>query len=64
MTNQRVVITTLAALPEASVDMQTTLFVGNSTTMVYCDFMITPRGYSDKYEISGPRPRTEVDREG
>ena len=63
-TNQRVVITTLAALPEASVDMQTTLFVGNSTTMVYGDFMITPRGYSDKYEISGPRPRSEVDRDG
>ncbi len=55
--NQRVLITTLAELPEANVDMQTTLFVGNSTTMVYRDFMITPRGYSDKYALAGHRLR-------
>ncbi len=57
--NQRVSITTLADLPEAEVDMQTTLFVGNSATMIYRGFMITPRGYSDKYAISGDRPRTD-----
>jgi precorrin-3B C17-methyltransferase len=49
--NQRVLITTLADLPQAEVDMQTTLFIGNSTTMVYREFMITPRGYSEKYDI-------------
>jgi precorrin-3B C17-methyltransferase len=55
--NQRVRITTLADLPEAEVDMQTTLFVGNSTTMVYGDFMVTPRGYTDKYDLAGaPSP--------
>jgi precorrin-3B C17-methyltransferase len=51
--NQRVQITTLEELPEAEVDMQTTLFVGNSTTMTYQDFMITPRGYTDKYDLAG-----------
>ncbi len=62
--NERVAITTLAELPNARVDMQTILFVGNSSTMVYRDFMITPRGYSDKYAIDGERPRTAVDRRG
>ncbi len=50
--NQRVAITTLSDLAEADVDMQTTLFIGNSTTMVYRNFMITPRGYTDKYNLS------------
>ena len=62
--NERVAITTLAELPNAPVDMQTILFVGNSSTMVYRDFMITPRGYSDKYAIDGERPRTAGDRRG
>ena len=51
--NQRVAITTLADLPDADVDMQTTLFIGSRSTMTYRDFMITPRGYTDKYAISG-----------
>ncbi len=63
-TNQRVAITTLAELPNASVDMQTILFVGSTTTMVYRDFMITPRGYSDKYAMCGERPRPETGRGG
>jgi precorrin-3B C17-methyltransferase len=58
--NQRVLITTLADLPDAAVDMQTTLFVGNSATMVYRDFMITPRGYSDKYALSDQRTSTRA----
>ena len=62
--NQRVAIATLADLPDMHVDMQTTLFVGNSDTMVYRDFMITPRGYSDKYAVSGKALRTDADRNG
>ncbi len=50
--NQRVLITTLGDLPAGEVDMQTTLFIGNSATVVYRDFMITPRGYTDKYDVS------------
>ncbi|MEE4111297.1 MAG: precorrin-3B C(17)-methyltransferase, partial [Desulfobacteraceae bacterium] len=49
--NQRVTITTLADLHRADVDMQTTVFVGNSTTFNYNGFMVTPRGYADKYDI-------------
>jgi precorrin-3B C17-methyltransferase len=49
--NQDVHIVPLAALNEAHVDMQTTLFVGSRASNRYLDFMFTPRGYSDKYEI-------------
>ena len=49
--NQDVRIVPLAALNEAHVDMQTTLFVGSRASNRYLDFMFTPRGYSDKYEI-------------
>lgn len=50
--NQRVLVTTLGDLPTAAVDMQTTLFIGNSATVVYRDFMITPRGYTEKYDLT------------
>lgn len=56
--NQSVQITTLEHLPEATVDMQTVVIVGNGTTFTYGDFMITPRGYASKYrfDISEPTP--------
>lgn len=50
--NQHVTITTLADLHQADVDMQTTVFVGNSTTFTYAGFMVTPRGYTGKYAIA------------
>lgn len=49
--NQRVVITTLGDLHLAEVDMQTTVFVGNSSTFEYLGHMITPRGYAAKYDL-------------
>ena len=49
--NQRVTLTTLDRLHEAEVDMQTTVFIGNSNTFAYDGFMVTPRGYSKKYDI-------------
>jgi len=48
---QRVEIVNLEYLHTADVDMQTTVFIGNSTSLKYLDFMITPRGYSEKYDI-------------
>jgi precorrin-3B C17-methyltransferase len=48
---QNVTITTLADLDKADVDMLTTVFIGNSSSVRYLDFMVTPRGYSDKYDI-------------
>lgn len=53
-TGERISITTLADLHLAEVDMQTTVFIGNSTSIRYGDFMITPRGYSAKYRIDEP----------
>jgi precorrin-3B C17-methyltransferase len=49
--NQRVTLTTLGDLHRADVDMQTTVFVGNSNTFNYEGFMVTPRGYAEKYAI-------------
>jgi precorrin-3B methylase len=41
----------LADLPRAAVDMQTIVFVGNSTTSAHDGFMVTPRGYARKYDM-------------
>lgn len=49
--NQRVQLTTLGKLHMAEVDMQTTVFIGNSSTFFYGNFMITPRGYAEKYDL-------------
>ena len=49
--NQRIAITTLGQLHTAEVDMQTTVFIGNSTTTRYGDFLYTLRGYGKKYKI-------------
>lgn len=46
---QTIQIVSLKHLDKASVDMQTTVFIGNSTTFTYKDMMITPRGYESKY---------------
>ena len=51
---QSVRITTLKELPSVPVDMQTTVFIGNSTTFTYLDSLVTPRGYAEKYEIERP----------
>ena len=49
--HQRVQMTTLEKLPQAEVDMQTTVFIGNSNTRFWGEWMLTPRGYEDKYDI-------------
>ena len=48
---QRIEIVTLDNMHTAEVDMQTTVFIGSSTSSKYLDFMFTPRGYAKKYEI-------------
>lgn len=50
--HQQVSIVPLAALHEAEVGMQSTVFVGSSSTFEYHDFMVTPRGYAQKYSDS------------
>ena len=49
---QSVCITSLGELPRAEVDMQTIVFVGNAATEVYDGFMVTPRGYAKKYDMT------------
>ncbi len=49
--NERIQLATLGELHRAEVDMQTTVFIGNSSTFFYGNFMITPRGYAEKYNL-------------
>lgn len=46
---QRRWVTTLKDLVSHEVDMQTVLLVGNSRTYVWNGWMVTPRGYLEKY---------------
>lgn len=41
----RTMVTTLARLSECEVDMETTILVGNSSTRLVGDWLVTPRGY-------------------
>lgn len=43
---EKAVISTLGAFTECEIDMFTTVIIGNQTTYVHKDRMITPRGYS------------------
>ncbi len=44
-------LTTLAGIPFEEVDMQSILLVGNSNTYVWKGWMVTPRGYLQKYPV-------------
>jgi precorrin-3B C17-methyltransferase len=59
---QETVVTTLQDLPNHPVDMQTIVIIGNSQTFAYGSYMITPRGYRDKYggQVSGVRRKAEI----
>jgi precorrin-3B C17-methyltransferase len=43
------VVTTLALAPQAEVDMRTVVVVGSSQTYAWNGWMVTPRGYLEKY---------------
>ena len=51
--NESVTITDLENMPDNEIDMQSMVIIGNSQTFVWQDWMVTPRGYSGKYKISG-----------
>ncbi|MCE5334483.1 MAG: precorrin-3B C(17)-methyltransferase [Desulfobacteraceae bacterium] len=46
-------VTTLGELRAEDVDMQSVVLVGNSRTYVWDGWMVTPRGYLDKYSVEG-----------
>ncbi len=52
-------LTTLEEIPMEEVDMQSVLLVGNSRTYVWNGWMVTPRGYLDKYDPDGARKSPE-----
>ena len=43
--DEQITLTTLGQLLDAPVDMLTTVLIGNQSTRLYSDWMITPRGY-------------------
>ncbi len=45
---ETVIVTDLGHMPFERIDMQTTVVMGNSRTVVWNGFMITPRGYDQK----------------
>jgi len=49
--DQEVSISTLEEMHHVYADMQTIVFIGSSASRKYMDFMITPRGYAEKYKM-------------
>lgn len=45
-----VTLTTLQHMTKCHIDMQTIIFVGNSSSFTFWNLLITPRGYKQKYE--------------
>lgn len=58
--HQRIGITSLARLHTVEADMQTIIFIGNSTTTQYGDFLFTLRGYGDKYRFLTTHPKRNL----
>ncbi len=48
---QTVVISDLGNMLDNEINMQSTVIIGNSTTFNWNGFMITPRGYKEKYNL-------------
>jgi precorrin-3B C17-methyltransferase len=49
---QDIIITNLREMLSQPVDMQTIVIVGNSQSHTYGSYMITPRGYLNKYRVT------------
>jgi len=50
--DEKVIVTTVEQFDPQEVDMQTLVIIGNSTTYIHNQKMITPRGYRDKYQLA------------
>jgi precorrin-3B C17-methyltransferase len=46
--DEAIIISNLESMPFDKIDMQTTVIIGNSQTVVWNGRMITPRGYENK----------------
>ncbi|HBB32235.1 MAG TPA: precorrin-3B C(17)-methyltransferase [Cyanobacteria bacterium UBA8803] len=47
--DEQITITTLDKLLDIPIDMLTTILIGNQSTSIYTDWIITPRGYLDNW---------------
>ncbi|WP_374494503.1 precorrin-3B C(17)-methyltransferase [Zoogloea sp.] len=54
---QRIEFTTLEKMTEADIGMLSTVLIGNSNTFIRHGLMVTPRGYSNKYEVDSGATR-------
>lgn len=50
--NEKLIVTTLDRMLDAEIGMQSSVIIGNSKTYAWRDFMVTPRGYADKYSLN------------
>lgn len=53
--NEAVVVTTLDSMLGEEINMQSCVLIGNGSTFTWRGKMITPRGYKDKYTLSGEK---------
>ncbi|WP_428509325.1 precorrin-3B C(17)-methyltransferase [Roseateles sp.] len=49
---ERIEFTTLDRMSECEIGMLSTVLIGNSNTVIQHGLMVTPRGYSNKYDLS------------
>ncbi len=49
--SEKTILCSLGTVPYNEVDMETLVVVGNSKTFRFGEFMVTPRGYEEKYEL-------------
>ncbi len=49
--DEAIVLTTLADMLAGQITMQSTVLIGNSQTYIWNGKMVTPRGYTNKYEL-------------
>ena len=54
--NERVVVTDLENMTKQDIDMQTTIIIGNSHTLRWEGWMVTPRGYEKKRQYDNAEP--------
>jgi precorrin-3B methylase len=52
-------LTTLGEMSDTEVDMQSMVIIGNSQTYIWHGWMVTPRGYLDKYTLEGELAGTD-----
>lgn len=57
---QNIVITNLADMLNHEIGMLTTVIIGNSSTFVYDNKIITPRGYQRKYTLNAEKQPLEL----